>query len=132
MNIKISILCLFLLSLVNSCEQKPSNEVQVISADEMQTLMNIEEAQLVDVRTPEEYEQGHIDNSQNIDFRSPTFDEDIAKLDKSKPIVLYCNTGKRSAKCAAKMRGLGFVKLYDLDGGISQWKYEGNTVKTFN
>ena len=65
----------------------------------------------------------HIPNSQNIDFRSPTFDKDIENLDKSKPVLLYCKSGGRSAECAKKLKDAGFEKVYDLDGGISKWKH---------
>ena len=86
-------------------------------------LENTEDVQLVDVRTPEEYNEERIANSQNIDYNSPTFDEDIAKLDKAKPVILYCKGGGRSAKCAKKLKDAGFQKIYDLEGGISKWKH---------
>lgn len=129
---KIFALCFTLLTVLVSCDRNESTEIEVISADEMQTLMDIEEVQVVDVRTPEEYADGFIEDAQNIDFTSPTFDEDIAKLDKSKPVILYCKGGGRSAKCAAKLKGAGFVKIYDLEGGISQWQFNGNEVKTYH
>jgi rhodanese-related sulfurtransferase len=83
----------------------------------------MEDVQLVDVRTKKEYLQEHIVNAQNIDFSSPTFDEDITKLDKEKPVILYCKGGKRSAKCAKKLQEAGFEKIYDLEGGISKWRH---------
>ena len=129
---KIFALCFTLLTILVACDRNESTEIEVISADEMQTLMDIEEVQVVDVRTPEEYADGFIEDAQNIDFTSPTFDEDIAKLDKSKPVILYCKGGGRSAKCAAKLKGAGFVKIYDLEGGISQWQFNGNEVKTYH
>jgi rhodanese-related sulfurtransferase len=104
-------------------EQRISAEVQLVSAEEMQHILEQEDVQLVDVRTPEEYEEAHIVNSQNIDFRSPTFDEDVKQLDKSKPVILYCRSGKRSAECAKKLKEAGFEKIYDLEGGISKWQH---------
>ncbi|MEY8847499.1 rhodanese-like domain-containing protein [Psychroserpens sp. XS_ASV72] len=117
--------------LLFNCKDNNNSTVKVITPDEMQTLLELEEVQIVDVRTPEEYEHGFINNSQNIDFMSPTFDEDIAKLDKSKPVILYCKSGGRSAKCSEKLEEAGFVKIYDLEGGITQWQFEGREVKTF-
>ncbi len=98
-------------------------EVKLVTAEEMQSILELEDVQLVDVRTEREYEKEHIVNSQNIDFNSPTFDEDIAKLDKAKPVILYCKGGTRSAKCAKKLKAAGFEKVYDLDGGISKWRH---------
>lgn len=113
-------------------ESSDSTEIEVITTDEMQNLMDFEDVQIVDVRTAEEFASGFIENSQNIDVSSPTFDQDIAKLDKSKPVVVYCKGGGRSAKCAEKLKGAGFVKIYDLEGGITQWQFKGLEIKTFN
>jgi len=98
-------------------------EVKLVTAEEMQSILELEDVQLVDVRTPKEYDEIRIANSQNIDFSSPTFDDDISKLDKAKPVILYCKGGNRSAKCAQKLKSAGFEKVYDLDGGISKWKH---------
>ncbi len=101
-------------------------EVRLITAEEMQDIIELEDVQLVDVRSPKEYEEDHIVNSQNIDFSSPTFEDDIKKLDKTKPVILYCKSGKRSAKCAEKLKSAGFEKIYELEGGISKWKHSDN------
>tara|TARA_R110002111_G_scaffold68080_5_gene110667 strand:- start:13402 stop:13812 length:411 start_codon:yes stop_codon:yes gene_type:complete len=120
------ICCLFVgIVLSTSCVDgtTDSEDVKLITASEMQSILELEEVQLVDVRTPKEHDEIHIANSQNIDFMSPTFDDDISKLDKKKPVILYCKSGGRSAKCAKKMKDAGFEKIYDLDGGISKWKH---------
>ena len=120
------ICCLFVgIVLSTSCVDgtTDSEDVKLITASEMQSILELEEVQLVDVRTPKEHDEIHITNSQNIDFMSPTFDDDISKLDKKKPVILYCKSGGRSAKCAKKMKDAGFEKIYDLDGGISKWKH---------
>ncbi|WP_274476046.1 rhodanese-like domain-containing protein [Mangrovimonas aestuarii] len=115
---------------LSSCKESKQTEgnIQVVSPEEMKGLLELDEVQLVDVRTPEEYAEGYIEGFQNIDFNSPTFDDDISKLDKNKPVILYCHSGGRSAKCAKKLQEAGFVKIYDLDGGISKWKHEGHEV----
>ena len=104
-----------------------SAEVKLVTPEEMQTILELEDVQLVDVRTPSEFNEEHIENAQNIDFTSPTFEEDILKLDKNRPVVLYCKSGGRSAKCVKKLEEAGFKKIYDLDGGISKWKYNKDT-----
>lgn len=120
----VSILGLVLV-MATSCinEKSLASEVKVVTPEEMERILELEDVQLVDVRTPGEYADDHIENAQNIDFSSPTFDDDIAKLDKSKPVVLYCKAGGRSAKCVKKMEQAGFQKIYDLKGGISTWKH---------
>ncbi|WP_240507497.1 rhodanese-like domain-containing protein [Winogradskyella aurantia] len=114
------------MSLITNCKNnqaETTSEIKLVTAEEMQTILDVEDAQLIDVRTPEEFEEGHILNAQNIDFSSPTFDEEVNKLDKSRPVILYCRSGGRSAKCAEKMKEAGFKKIYDLEGGISKWQH---------
>lgn len=113
-----------------SCNQKTYDEVELVSPEEMQELMKMENAQLIDIRTPKEYKSGYIDGFQNIDYMSESFDEDIDKLDKNRPVLLYCKSGRRTAKCSAKLVEKGFVKIYDLKGGITQWKYKGLDLNT--
>lgn len=117
------------ISAISCKKESAKGEVKVVSVEEMQSLLEMDDIQLVDVRTPQEYQEGYIENFQNIDFLSPTFDEDIMKLDKEKPVILYCKSGGRSASCAQKMLDAGFIKIYDLDGGISKWQHEGHEIK---
>ncbi|NNK68901.1 MAG: rhodanese-like domain-containing protein [Flavobacteriaceae bacterium] len=122
---------LLILSLVLvSCKPESPKEVEMISPQEMQDLRNMDDVQLVDIRTPEEYKDGYIAGFQNIDYFSNSFEQDIQGLDKSKPVVVYCRSGRRTAKCTKKMIEAGFVKIYDLEGGITQWQHEGFEVKT--
>jgi rhodanese-related sulfurtransferase len=97
--------------------------IKLVTAEEMISILESEDVQVIDVRTPEEYGEVHISNAQNIDYFSPTFEEDITKLDKEKPVILYCKGGTRSAKCAKKMEEAGFEKIYDLEGGLSRWQH---------
>jgi rhodanese-related sulfurtransferase len=112
-----------------SCKNEIDSEIKVVTTEEMQTILKMDEVQLVDVRTPEEFSEGYIKNAQNIDYNSPTFEQDILKLNKEKPVMLYCHSGGRSAKCAQKLKDAGFKKIYDLKGGISKWKHEGLAIE---
>lgn len=78
--------------------------------------------QLIDVRTPGEYASGYIEGSTNIDYNSPDFLARMGKLDKNKPVALYCAVGGRSGNAAIKLKELGFSKVYDLAGGTQAWK----------
>ena len=112
-----------------SCkEETPAEGVKLVTPEEMKELSQLEDVQLIDVRTPEEYVEGYIEGFRNIDFYSETFQDDIEKIDKSKPIIVYCRSGGRSGKCSKLMQEKGFTKIYDLDGGITKWKSEGNAV----
>jgi rhodanese-related sulfurtransferase len=76
---------------------------------------------LVDVRTPEEVASGTIENSINIDFNNSNFSEGLAKLDKSKPLMLFCRSGARSGRASSIAKELGFTEIYDLQGGFMAW-----------
>jgi rhodanese-related sulfurtransferase len=124
------IISFLLFAVVFGCKEARNENITVVTAEEMQSILELEEVQLIDVRTPEEFSEGFIKNAQNIDFFSDTFDEDILKLDKTKPVILYCKSGKRSAKCSEKLVEAGFIKVYDLEGGITQWQHKGLVVET--
>ncbi|TYP73653.1 rhodanese-like domain-containing protein [Aquimarina intermedia] len=102
--------------------------IERITSEEMVKLMEDQKIQVIDVRTPEEFETGYIGAAENIDFRNKNFMDSIATLDKSKPVIVYCERGGRSSKCSQIMKEAGFTKIYDLNGGISQWKFDGREV----
>lgn len=86
------------------------------------TLEKTNNAQLIDVRTAEEYAGGHIDNAKNIDWNGNDFDTQVASLDKTKPVLVYCLSGGRSKKAAAKLNELGFKEVIELNGGYLAWE----------
>jgi rhodanese-related sulfurtransferase len=77
---------------------------------------------VVDVRTPREFNAGHIDGALNLDISNRDFKAKIAELDKNKPVYLYCRSGKRSARAARMLSTMGFLEVYDLKGGIINWQ----------
>lgn len=78
--------------------------------------------QLIDVRTPEEFEAGAIHSAVNIDFYAGDFETQLTKLDKTKPTVVYCKRGGRSKKAVVYCKKLGFENVYDIDGGYDKWQ----------
>ena len=96
----------------------------VLNADEFNNEIK-SGATLLDVRTPEEYSEGHIANSMNIDIKNPSFEENLSMLDKSKTYAVYCASGVRSGKASDLMREKGFSSVYTLEGGIKTWKEKG-------
>lgn len=79
-------------------------------------------AQLLDVRTPGETAQGIIAGATEIDINDPAFAQKVAKLDKNKPVLVYCRSGARSGSAMRQMAGLGFTQVYNLAGGIMAWQ----------
>lgn len=83
---------------------------------------------LVDVRTPEEFSQGALPNAVNISVTAISFPFDISKLDKEKPVMIYCKAGSRSARAALAMKALGFSTIYELDGGYLAWQKQQSSI----
>lgn len=101
-----------------------------VSVDEFsQKLGTLKNVQLVDVRTPGEYAEGHLANSMNIDIHSSDFESKVSKLDKNAPVMVYCRSGARSSNAASKMESMGFKEVYNMDGGIMSWSGAGKPVK---
>lgn len=83
------------------------------------------DVQLVDVRTPEEFAEGHLDNAKNINVLETDFITQAEKLNLDEPIYLYCRSGKRSAKAALILKDVGFKEIYDMNGGYIHWVEDG-------
>src|SRR5690554_6033277 len=128
MNIKYTssffILCAMML--FNACKDSGAMEVRVISPKEVkEAVFENNNVQLVDVRTHEEFKDGHLKNAQNICVTDDDFKEKIERLDKNEPVYLYCRSGKRSAAAAKIMKELGFKEIYDMEGGYLNWEEQG-------
>ncbi len=76
---------------------------------------------VLDVRTPDEFGQGHLAGAVNLDFYDAGFGDLLAELDRDVPYVLYCRSGNRSSSVARMMDDMGFAEVYELDGGIVSW-----------
>lgn len=109
---------------VNTSEGEAESVSLVLAPSEFKKAMTKTGAQLVDVRTMEEVAEGFIDGAQNIDFYGDNFESEILKLDKEKPILVYCRSGGRSGNTAKMLKAAGFREIYDLKGGYSNWPSE--------
>src|SRR4030095_13344270 len=92
-------LCCLALSLGN-CQSKDGNNGSIketVAIDTFEKKLAVPKPQLIDVRTREEYAEGHLKNAKNINFNSADFTERVAKLDKTKPVLVYCKAGGRSS-----------------------------------
>lgn len=120
------LIVLFLFSLTVLHAQQATPAPSVIVKPDPSALKNIRagKAYLIDVRTPEEFSAGHLQHAANINYNSPDFKAQISKLDKSKPVYLYCRSGNRSGKAADTLKTLGFRTFYNI-GGFEQLKSEG-------
>ncbi len=117
---------IYLLSLIylSSCGNINSQIIENIEPEEFQKKINKGEGIILDVRTANEFHSSHIKDASNIDFYSDDFIKKLKIVRKDVPIYVYCRSGGRSSAAASKMASLGFVKVYNLLGGIVAWNSE--------
>ena len=101
---------------------RKSNHVQILNVDDFEKqLATTKEAQLIDVRTSREFKKYRIESAKNIDYLSITFRRDLKKLDKTKPVLVYCHSGYRSKMVLPILSRKGFTSIYELNTGFSGW-----------
>ena len=108
-----------------SCKGQNSNIANNIEPKDFAEGIANTDVTILDVRTPQEYASQHLDKAVNIDYNSADFEAQIAKLDKNKPVYLYCLSGGRSGKALQKMNEMGFKEVHNMSGGIMKWNAEG-------
>jgi thioredoxin 1 len=119
--------------LLNSCNigQTQNTQTNLSATEFADKIKELPNATIIDVRTPDEFSKGHLANANNYDWNGNEFEKQIAPLDKSKPIFVYCLSGGRSSSAASKMRSDGFKTVFELDGGIMKWR-GANLLETTN
>lgn len=120
---------LSLLLLVGLSFNQAGAQSGLLKSDAFEKMLQTDKTvQLVDVRTPGEFAGGHIQGAVNHDFYAADFAQKMAKLDKNKPVMVYCAVGGRSGATAGQLQKLGFKKVYDLEGGMGAWNKAGKKV----
>jgi len=102
---------------------------QNLSVEEFAKMADDKRNVILDVRTPEEFEAGHLPGAVNLDVKAPDFREKAAALDKSKTYLVHCASGVRSVKACEALCHLNFPKLYNLPGGFKAWVKAGKPVE---
>ena len=116
------VLSLIFISLFSFQTQAQGLKYQILDKVSFADSLKSKQVLLIDVRRPEEFEAGNIENAQNINVLEPeNFNSKIEKLDKSQPVYIYCRSGNRSGKAAQIMQDAGFTKIFDLEGGYLNW-----------
>jgi len=115
------LLSFFVYSFTNGQSMSPN----LSPADFQKKMKDLPNAPVVDVRTPEEFNRSHLQNAINININDENFDRQINKLDKNKPVLVYCLSGSRSSYATRSMRSEGFKEVYELYGGMIKWRAVG-------
>jgi rhodanese-related sulfurtransferase len=104
----------------NKSSEQSATIAKNVNVSEFKELIEKGPGIIVDVRTPGEYTRGNIKGSKNINIAG-NFSEEIKKLDKNKPVYVYCASGGRSSRAMQTMNQMGFKEVYNLSGGFSAW-----------
>jgi rhodanese-related sulfurtransferase len=116
------------LVVIGSCNSNAQNST--IPVDEFEKGITQKDIQLLDVRTAEEFQSGHLQNALQANWNNPTeFQERVAALDKTKPVYIYCLSGGRSNAAMNWLGEHGFSKVYNMKGGVNAWKQANKAVQ---
>jgi rhodanese-related sulfurtransferase len=118
----------FIVLLVTACAQGNSQSQVLGIEDYQKKLTALADKQVIDVRTQDEYNNGHLTDAVLIDFYKKDFKSNLSKLDKNKPVFVYCAAGGRSGSASEVLEELGFKQIYDLKGGMNAWTRAGKPV----
>lgn len=119
-SLSISLVMIFASCQVEGNKNKDGSINASISVDDFENKL-LASPQLIDVRTPEEFNEGHLKGALNFNINADDFEKQIATLDIHKPVLVYCLSGGRSSSAAEIMGEKGFIEIYNLQGGIMKW-----------
>ena len=106
-----------------------SNEaIKKVDPVEFSEVISQPDVIILDVRTPDEFNAGHIANAININLEGSDFSSEVSKLDKNATVAVYCRSGNRSGVATEQMAELGFTDMYHMQGGIVDWEAAGGPV----
>ena len=128
-----TLLCLVLIGFwFQTCSTDSNNLLKTISPKMASDLIakhkNNTDFIILDVRTPQEFNNGHIEKAILLDFYSKTYTDGLKRLDKSKTYLIYCRSGNRSGKTLDLIKNMGFSQVYNMDQGIRGWLSMGFSV----
>lgn len=119
------LLCLLFVTLNIHAGEKAKD----VSVQEAQKLIQEGKVIVLDVRTAEEFQEGHIEGAKNVDFNAKDFAEQVKALGTSKPVLVHCQAGGRSGRSLPKLEQLNFPAIYHMNEGFGEWEATGKPVK---
>jgi thioredoxin len=120
---------LFFVINISSCQNNSNGVGGKLDVNSFEQNINADKSiQLIDVRTPSEYAEGFIGTAKNMDWNGDNFVTEASKLNKTKPVYIYCLAGGRSASAVNKLKEMGFTQVYDLKGGMNAWRNDDKPI----
>ncbi|MDZ4288839.1 MAG: rhodanese-like domain-containing protein [Prosthecobacter sp.] len=117
-----------LLSLLSLATAFAEDKAKHVNAEQAAELIQDGKVTVIDVRTADEFSEGHIKGAKNFDILSKDFAANLDKMDKKQPVLVHCQAGSRSARSLPTLEKLGFAEVYHLDGGMNDWLKAGKPV----
>ncbi|MFM1825481.1 MAG: hypothetical protein RLZZ37_116 [Actinomycetota bacterium] len=114
---------------LTGCSAGGNSAISNVSPKEFAEVISNQEVEVIDVRLPEEFQAGHLENAQLISVEAADFEQKISTLDKTRTYAVYCRSGRRSTIATEKMAELGFTNLINLQGGFDDLANLGLGVK---
>ncbi len=122
---------------LGACSQQPKQSdkksvtvVNLNTADFEAGMKKTPSKIVLDVRTDEEFNSGHLAGAVNMNVNDPSFADRLKQLDTTQPVYVYCLAGGRSARAAEILKDMGFPAVYNMEGGMSRWTYENRAVES--
>lgn len=112
-----------------ACHPQQAGKELASPEDFEKQISSAENPQLIDVRTPKEFNAGHLEGAKNIHLYDQDFGERIDQLDKNKTVYVYCKAGGRSAEAVEILQNHGFKDVVELDGGTDAWSEKQKPLK---
>lgn len=120
-----NILLVFSIAILYVCNGCNTSKNETLGSKEFSEIIKQNGVQLIDIRTPEEFSTGYIEGATNIDFYDQAFAEKMNKLDKKRPLAMYCKSEGRTKEALKMIADAGFEKIYMLKGGLLSWEHDG-------
>jgi rhodanese-related sulfurtransferase len=118
----------FLVLPIQSCFNDQPGVIKQVTVEEAANLMELDKVKVIDVRSKLHFTDKHIKDAINIEVENDDLNSYLDQLNKNEPLLIYCNKGGQSLRCAQILQDRGFTLIYDMQGGISKWEESGRQV----
>ena len=112
--------------IASACSPAPDSSYREVSVSDVKEILTEKprDYRLIDVRTPREFDAGHIEGAENIDVQASSFRQIISEIPRDEAVIVYCRSGNRSAKAVGIMQELGFENISEMKDGWLGWSSE--------
>lgn len=122
------LLIVFIAISLSSCFKEKAGVINLVTPEEAAVLIDSDQVKIIDVRAELDFNKKHLKNAVNIEVENDDLNSVLDQMKKDEPLLVYCNKGGQSERCAQILKEKGFTLIYDMDGGIAKWEESGRQV----